>query len=310
MACALALHSAKTINCGFMKKIHNIKIITDSAKNLCLALTLLRTVRATVVTYCSLVIACAGQQVLPGILVLNQTDQHSLQVIGGASLNLGNTASVIVDSQDSRALLISGGSSITANNIFVTGHFQSSGGSTLTPTPLVGQPPLADPLVFLPPPSIAGLPTYNIQNLNGPNTVVTLQPGIYTDRLTISGGATVTFSPGIYVLNKGLDVFGSSTINGADVMLYNIGGQINISGDTLVNVSPPSSGMYMGITMFQDRNNPTTVNLAGRAASLIAGTYYFPAAQVQLSGGSDLKFGSIIAWTMLVSGGSYESVSN
>jgi hypothetical protein len=245
---------------------------------------------------------------LAGIVLLNPADQQTLQITGGGSVSLSDKASVFVGSGNTKAFQISGGSSITALNIFITGGYESSGRCTLNPAPLIGQVPVADPLASLPAPSTSGMPSYNTQNISGRQTVV-LPPGVYFKQLNISGGANVTFSPGIYVLMNGINVSGGSSINGAGVMLYNSAGQMDFSGSSQVNMSPPGHGGYAGITMFQARNDSYPAKLTGGWQSTMEGTYYFPSAQVSLSGGAELGFGAFIAWTMQVSGGSYECIS-
>jgi hypothetical protein len=61
--------------------------------------------------------------------------------------------------------------------------------------------------------------------------------------------------------------------------------------------------------MFQARTDSKTAQLTVGTQSTMAGTYYFPEAQIRLGKGSDLKFGSFIAWTMQIDGASYEYIS-
>jgi hypothetical protein len=241
-----------------------------------------------------------------GILVLDPTGDKALDMSGGANLNLP-TGDVVVNSSSQVAFNISGGGSgITANEIRITGNYNASGGSqsNLHPPPSIGQSATADPLASLPAPSTTGLPVF--PNVKVSSTTAVLQPGVYTTPLVISS-STVTFNPGIYILQGGITASGGSTLIGNGVMLYN-GGQLTISGGGSIQLTPPDSGPYQGVTVFQARGNTAKATLSGGSGSIFAGSYYFPDTQLlELSGASNLKLGAVITWRMLLSGGSFES---
>jgi hypothetical protein len=241
-----------------------------------------------------------------GILVLDPTGPKALQMSGGASITLSNGA-VIVDSNDGRAFDISGGlSGITAQKISITGNYNASGGSAdnLHPTPVTGQPPVPDPLASLPTPSGIGQPVFPGNHIS--STTTTLDPGVYTGPVVISGTSVVHLNSGVYIFRGGIELSGGSSINGQGVMLYSEG-PMTFSGTSVINLSPPSGGTYAGITMFQARGNTNKAVLSGGSGSVLAGTYYFPdTQQLELSGGSHLQLGQIVTWRMLLSGGSYE----
>ena len=241
----------------------------------------------------------------PALLVLSSNGKDALTMSGGAFLNMPD-GSILVNSSNAQAFNISGGSSgITAKNISVTGNYTASGGSlnNLTPAPHTGTAPAADPLTSLPAPATTGLPVFPGQTVNG--GTATLSPGVYTGPIAIKGGATVTFQPGIYILQAGLNC-ASSRIVGTEVLLYNQSGALVVSGGGLINLAPPSSGTYAGVTVFQARNNTAPATFSGAASSKLAGIYYFPTTQLlTLSGGSNIQLGSIIAATVNLSGGSF-----
>jgi Flp pilus assembly protein TadG len=245
-----------------------------------------------------------------GILVLDPTGRKALDMSGGSQLNLPN-GDVVVDSSDSDAFNISGGNSgITANEISITGNYSASGGSAdnLHPTPQTGQPPERDPLAGLPAPSTAGLPVY--PGIHISSTTATLSPGVYAGQIVISGTSVVKFNPGIYIMKDGITVSGGSTIFGNEIMLYSEG-QMTFSGTSIINLSPPGSGAYQGITMFQARGNTDKAVLSGGSGSILAGTYYFPDTQLlELSGGSNMQLGFLVTWRMLLSGGSFQENSD
>jgi hypothetical protein len=247
----------------------------------------------------------AASTLTRGVMILQPTGAGTLQLSGGTSLNLGANGSIYVNSTTAGALAISGGASATAKSIVIAGTSAVSGGAKLTPAPLTGQTPTADPFASLPDPVVAGMATYTTSSIAS-NTVATLQPGVYTNAVSIAGAAKVTLAPGTYVFMKGLSVAGSGVVNGAGVTLYLGGGSIACSGGCKVTLSAPTSGTYAGVTVFQARKNATAAVFSGGANSTLGGAYYFPAAAFQMSGGAGVKFGMIVSATMQMSGGSYE----
>jgi hypothetical protein len=106
----------------------------------------------------------------------------------------------------------------------------------------------------------------------------------------VSGSASVTLQPGIYYLQGGgLTVSGSAFVAGKGVMIYITGmangaTTVNISGSANVTLSPPTSGTYQGIVLFQDRTLSGTIAISGHGSFNSTGTVYAPRAKVVLSG--------------------------
>jgi len=64
-------------------------------------------------------------------------------------------------------------------------------------------------------------------------------------------------------------------------------GNIKVNASTNLNMSPPLSGTYQGIAIFQDRrasdcNNCNKIN--GNSGSIIQGAIYFPSQELEYSG--------------------------
>jgi hypothetical protein len=238
-------------------------------------------------------------------IVLLQANGTTASLSAGDSLKLGANGSLFVNSSYSQALQISGKSSITARNILITGGYSSTGGSTLTPTPLTGQKALPDPLASLAAPSTTGMPVYSTSLICNTNSV--LQPGVYLHPLVISGNSKVTFSPGTYVFDGGIDVIGSATLSGSGVTLYNSGGSMIFDNTGAITLTPPASGTYARVTLFQARGNTLPVEFIGGMPVSISGDLYFPSAQVEVLGGN-LTFGLIDAQSMQLIGGVQQCV--
>ncbi len=166
-------------------------------------------------------------------------------------------------------------------------------------------PPIPDPLRYLPAPDpvALGLPNQG-NNVSVNSGTVDLYPGVYVGGISVSNSATVNLhanpdgSPGIYYLQGGgLSVSGSATITTAagetaGVMIYNAWASssdaITITSQGTVVLSPPTSGPYTGLTVFQARGTLTvagpTVTLTGYARTNIAGTVYAAYASVKVAG--------------------------
>jgi hypothetical protein len=138
------------------------------------------------------------------------------------------------------------------------------------------------------------------------DTRTTLQPGVYTLPVVISGAANVTFAPGTYIFQGGIDVIGNAVLSGSGVTFYDANGPMIFAGNGTVTLSPAATGPYAGVTMFQARNDPYTALFIGGMQANLSGAYYFPAAQVQVYGGTNLTFGFIDAQSMTITGGFHQ----
>jgi hypothetical protein len=253
------------------------------------------------------------------ILLLNATQAGALTVTGQGQVKVSGT--VQVDSSSSKALQESGKASISAGQIDIVGGDQITGQATTSVPPVLGAPSVADPLLALtaPDPVTYHLTDMGAVKLAGQNTQ-TISPGIYTS-ITVSGQATLNLLPGIYVVaGGGLTVSGQATVNGWGVMIYNAGsnfvnngaaggtfGAITVSGQANLNLTPMTSGPYVGIVLFQSGYNSQSginsqaLTLSGQAVLPAGGLVYAPAAQVNLSGNTVFN-ASVIASTLNVSG--------
>jgi hypothetical protein len=234
----------------------------------------------------SLTIATATVVIQPntGILLLDPTRQ-SLTVSANASLNVTNYGAIVIDSSNSAAVSASANASITATEIDVHGGLSASSLTAIHGVTNQGAAALADPLANLAAPSQPST-QFTAVNYSG-----TLQPGTYVGGITVSGSSSVTLQPGLYYLKGGgLTVTGSATVTGTGVMLYLTGinsTSVSISGNASVTLTPPTSGLYQGVVLFQDRTSNAAITISGKGVLNTTGTEYAPGATVTLSGTSD-----------------------
>ena len=73
----------------------------------------------------------------------------------------------------------------------------------VTPTPLTGQPVIADPLRNLPAVPMSSLPVRSTSKLVLNNTFQALEPGVYTGGIELRNTSQAYLRPGIYVMNGG-----------------------------------------------------------------------------------------------------------
>jgi hypothetical protein len=244
-----------------------------------------------------------------GFYVLASTGKAAFHATGTTILTIAS-ASLYVNSSDANAVETDSGSSITAASFqFVGGGYNAGAlnGPITQPAP-----PAADPLAALPPPSFSAYPVQSGSSMNV-NGTVTLQPGVYVGGITIAGG-NVTLQPGIYLMNGGSGFkVNNGTVNGTGVMIYSgadsthTAGVINIATGATVNLSPPTSGAYAGVTLFQDRQVNQKVVIGASHNKNITGAIYAPAAEVDLSGPTnpgplDTMGGPVICLTTQVQG--------
>jgi Flp pilus assembly protein TadG len=238
------------------------------------------------------------------ILVLDPTGQQALDLSGSA--NVVTDGNVVVDSNNSKALVGSATSKLTAPVIDITGNESLSGSSQLVGTVNTGTSPMADPLASLPPPDPATLTVRSTSQYQASGGSPTLYPGVYKGGIALSG-ANATLMPGIYYLQGGdFAMSGASSVTGTGVMIYNDngGGKMALSSSGTINLTPPTSGPYAGIGIYQNRSSTQRIDLSGSSGSSVTGTIYAAGAMLNLSGssGSSQVGSQLICYDLVLSG--------
>ena len=221
-----------------------------------------------------------------GILLLDRTGAGALTSSGNGGVAVTGGGDIIINSNNAKAAIQSGGGNISATVIDVVGKVVHSGAADFV-GPVQPEPAYADPLATLAAPPSSG-PTFKNTTISG--KTVTLSPGTYVGGIHITGNSKVTLMPGIYILQGGgLSVSGSSSLSGSGVTIYNApataADEINFSGSGTITLSAPTSGSYQGIVFFQNRSSNTPVVLgSGSVVVNLTGVVYAPAAPVTISG--------------------------
>jgi hypothetical protein len=151
--------------------------------------------------------------------------------------------------------------------------------------------------------------TLNISSV--PATGMTLSPGVYVKGISISapGPGTITLQPGIYYMDGGgFRLTGSANVVGNGVMIYNApqstGDVVTITGTGSVTLTPPTTGLYQGFTIFQDRTSTAPISVTGKGSMNISGTFYAASAKLDITGqGGVNSIGSqYISYDLVVTG--------
>jgi hypothetical protein len=240
-----------------------------------------------------------------GIIVLNYSGKGTLSDQGnGAFTEVG--APVIVNSNNAEAAMDTGNGTMKAPEFDITGGYFISGNGQMITTPvanniLTGVRPTPDPLAYLPVPTAPPAGTMTKTSLGNGNFLYLLTPGSYSNLPNFSTGDVVVFQQasagngGIFYLSGGgLSSQGASlqmdpTTTGG-IMIYNAGtgtnDKINITGNPsgAVNLSPLTDGPYTGLAIFQARNAPEDLQIAGNGNFTIYGTLYAAGAALKVTG--------------------------
>jgi Flp pilus assembly protein TadG len=248
-----------------------------------------------------------------GILVLAPTGQGAFSTVGNGVMNLVG-ASLIVDSTDPAGATLTNNATVSAPVFDFSGTpgYSCSGSGGFQGTIYSGQPPTPDPLAYIPEPDPSTMTIQSrkaITDSNGNKTLV-LNPGVYVGGIKLSGQANVIMNPGIYYMDGGGFSFtGQGSLTATGVMIYNApqsnSDVVNISGLGSVNISPPTSGPYKGISIFQERTATAPLSFTGNGGMRVTGTFYAAGATMQVGGNGtgDVIGSQYISYNMVMNGG-------
>lgn len=213
------------------------------------------------------------------LLALNQHASQALEFKGNTDVAVEGC--VIASNSDASDSISRGGSAkLSAKCAVAVGGISGLSDSSTKlacPGPMPGQFPSFDPLSGIVPP-----PYGSCLSVKG----LTMQPGTYCNK-TISG--TVTLEPGTYVFKGGkINLGGNGSLSGTGVTIFLMdGAELSMNANQSINLSPPDSGPYSGIVIYQARSNTTGLTINGGSNSSISGFVYAPGAQVTYNGNSD-----------------------
>ncbi|WP_348262311.1 pilus assembly protein TadG-related protein [Telmatobacter sp. DSM 110680] len=164
-----------------------------------------------------------------------------VSLTGSGSITASNCDIYDDSSSASSALTLTGSGAITAKEVGIVGGYTRTGSGSISPIPVTGIAPAADPLASLAAPSIpTGTCSSNCTQSNTGSGNLSLNQGTYTS-ISNTGSGTLTLNPGNYIITGDLTNTGSgSLILGAGN--YTIGGNFKSTGSSSLTLG---SGLYI-----------------------------------------------------------------
>jgi hypothetical protein len=233
------------------------------------------------------------------VLALDNTAATTVSTAGidaanGATIDL-STCGIQVNATGADALVLTGGATMKATTVSVSGNYSLTNGASLvvSGTTTTNAPPIADPYASVAVPTPGACAATNSW---GGSTVATISPGTYCNGMTFSNGAKITLNPGVYIVDRGVFLAtGGATViatSGVTIVLTSSTGTnyatAEIDNGVAVSITAPSSGATKGLAFFQDRRAAATgsENFAGGSTTTIYGALYFPAQTVNYTNGT------------------------
>ncbi|HVZ99467.1 MAG TPA: pilus assembly protein TadG-related protein [Caulobacterales bacterium] len=184
-------------------------------------------------------------------LALEERQPNAILAQRSARISAPNCA-VMSNSSHQSGVVARDGAKIRATMICSAGG-AVGGDSNYDPRPVTDCPVLRDPLAGREEPASGGCTHLVALSVIGSRN---LTPGVYCGGLTILPGASVTLSPGIYVMKNGpLQVSNNASLIGEHVGFYFVGdlSTMNLATGSTVNITAPRDGPMAGFLFFANR---------------------------------------------------------
>jgi hypothetical protein len=255
----------------------------------------------------------------PCVMALDRRGKLSV----GSDLNRGIVVSLAAcdlynASGDGDSTELTGSSSLTARNIFLSGGYALSAGAIMTAGKSLRTyaAAISDPYAEL------AIPTYSECTKSNYQLAAerseTISPGVYCGGIAVETGARLKLNPGTYILDRGnFAVNTNGTVSGTGITIiltsstHSNYGTVDLRAGSMVAIDAPSRGSIVGIpgiAIWVDQHAPTSNNIFdGKDAQGINGIIYLPSQQVQFSGGAPANpsCSQLIALRMTFTGNAY-----
>jgi hypothetical protein len=237
------------------------------------------------------------------IIALNPISQGAFNDVGITNVNAG--CRLVVNSSNIQAVTLTGQAKLSTQANCIVGGVSIRGSATINP-PASSCIAMTDPFSSYPVPAVGTCDHTNFQasSFNG-----TLAPGVYCGGIQL-GSSSVTFSPGIYIINGGSLSLNSGSYTGSGVGFYFTGGNTSVSvgGNTVVWLKAPANGTLASFVFFFDpaASAQGASQVTGNSQSYYEGILYMPTQAVSIVGTSDVSekspFTAMIADTFRFTG--------
>ncbi len=240
----------------------------------------------------------------------------------GVGIDLGGTAGVdaancnIYSNSTAAGSISTSGSAVLRGYVVrVVGGIAKGGSSSVTGVNavLTGVAATPDPYAARTIPSYSGCDATRASLGSGATVTAGAAPYVFCNGLSIGGSGTVTFNPGIYVIDRGTFNIGSSgTINatgGVTFILTSSTGAghatMSMTGSQTFNIRAPSTGPTAGLAVWIDRAaTGSAVSIGGSTVWNITGAFYAPATTLTWNGGGSSSCTQLIALRVTMTGSS------
>lgn len=216
-----------------------------------------------------------------GLVVLHPSANGALTMTGNSSVHIPAKA-VYVNSTSNSAVKTTGNAVLDAPYLYVCGETSFTGNSGCTGQICHSGVPYGDPLGSTALPNAQGQSSQGSLSISGGTR--NLSPGYWAGGGSITGNATVNLAPGVYMFGGNLNVSSGCVISGSGVTIVMVGGSLSCSGQSTMNLSPPSSGNLANIVIAQPGSNSKDMSLSGGSGMNISGAIYCPGATLTLTG--------------------------
>lgn len=232
------------------------------------------------------------------VVGLAASENFTISLDKNARLEAPNCA-IYSNSTQSQGLNAKNNATIKAAFICSAGGKSSPGPGSFSPSPQTDCPVLADPLATRPAPPVAGCSMTDAVI----KTNTTLFPGVYCGGLSVSAGASVTLSPGVYVIKDGpFSVGGGGGVMGANVGFYLSGkdARLDFQAASTISLTAPNAGDMAGMLIFEDRASPVgqVHEILSDNARNLLGTIYLPRGRLHVA--ANRPVASESAYTIVV----------
>ena len=214
----------------------------------------------------------------------------------------------------------------------------AAGSLTISPAPVTGVDPIADPLADLPPVDTSGMTVRSTSRIVLNNETRVLEPGVYRGGIELRNSSIALLRPGIFVIQGGglqigaqasvLSVAASVStpgtwatdcpVNACGVLIYNTSGstalgQLSVAAGSTLKLRAYDPDALAGggvpdfenILVWQDASPVPTISYAQPIVQLngggnvdIRGTVYAPSAKVEMGGNSGGSGGDTVNLTL------------
>ncbi len=225
---------------------------------------------------------------------------------GGVTLTMTGCG-IAVNASGPGALTLQSGGTLNAPLVSIVGQLNNVWSTVNVPSIKENQAPVADPYANVAMPSSTGC-DYNGYSISWTASQTTLYPGRYCNGLSMSNGANVALSSGIYYIKSGsFGIAGGASVTGTGVTIVlttadggNSYATFSITNGANITLSAPTTGQTAGILFFGDRNAPSsnTNALNGFTTGNLQGAIYLPTQTMQYgsSAGTFTGCQQLIAW--------------